>query len=247
MRLLLQWAETFSIQIFYLLRLLEHIVKTAPTDLCFIRKQLLASFKSQPWPIFELEPHSSNQFALSSASDQNNFAEQFHGSRTKFSSEIIFTWNWFSRISQTPARSRSPSVKVPVWYQYQPSLTAVDINISNTLWFTYYAITNGEGVWILEPFNVADQMCHPLMEVFLLKFVFKVHSLWIKFNLWESNLVFPFQDIHQTFRRSPSCRWDQSWSLTQGGCEIHLSDHPKLVERVTKTIIPNLSAKTSQK
>ena len=45
------------------------------------------------------------------------------------------------------------------------------------------------------------------------------------------------------FRRSPSCRWDQSWSLTQGGCEIHLSDHPKLVERVTKTIIPNLSPK----
>ena len=86
-------------------------------------------------------------------------------------------------------------------------------------------------------------MCHPLMEVFLLKFVFKVHSLWIKFNLWESNLVFPFQDFHQTFRRSPSCRWDQSWSLTQGGCEIHLSDHPKLVERVTKTIIPNLSPK----
>ena len=28
-----------------------------------------------------------------------------------------FTWNWFSRISQTPARSRSPSVKVPVWQQ----------------------------------------------------------------------------------------------------------------------------------
>ena len=120
----LKWVETFSIQIFYLLRLLEHIVKTAPTDLCFIRKQLLASFKSQPWPTFQLEPPSFHQFALSSASDQNNFAEQFHASRTKFSSEIILPETDFlgSRrllLGRGPPQLRCPS-GININHHWQP-------------------------------------------------------------------------------------------------------------------------------
>ena len=44
-------------------------------------------------------------------------------------------------------------------------------------------------------------------------------------------------DLGWYFCLFPFSRKDQPWSLTQGGCEIQLSDHPKLVERVTKTII----------
>ena len=65
----------------------------------------------------------------------NNAAKQFHANWGNILN--LFTWNWFSRISQTPARSRSPSVKVPVWYHNNTDSSTLSKSV------THYTLRTG--------------------------------------------------------------------------------------------------------
>ena len=49
------------------------------------------------------------------------------------------------------------------------------------------------------------------------------YSYYLKFCIADQNFL--------------NVGWKMSWSLTQRGCEIQMSDHPKLIEQVIKTLM----------
>ena len=160
----------------------------------------------------------------------NNAAKQFHANWRWGKILNLFTWNWFSRISQTPARSRSPSVKVPVWCHNNTLSKSV----------THYTLRTG-------PDNTRGCLNSPKKSnPVTLNRINCLNSFAIPqgYNLSKAAYLHHlsyFRSSCSSMRTPHSCWRDQPWSLTQGGCEIQLSDHPKLVERVTKMIITSSS------